>query len=43
MIKAKQNLKEASLKRHVFEEESDRAGYISLESYLSADELSIID
>ena len=43
MMKAKQNLKEVSLKRHVFEEESDRAGYIPLESYLSADELSITD
>ena len=41
VMKAKQNLKEASLQRQVFEEESDRAGYIPLESYLSADELSI--
>ena len=42
-MKAKQNLKEALLKRQVFKEESDRAGYIPSESYLSADELSISD
>ena len=43
MMKAKQNLKEVSLKRHVFEEESDRDSYIPLELYLCADELSITD